>query len=208
MTFPKTRFRGVVLLAIAVLIFGGWLLLKPSPKDSTGGTSNNTNTNKPSTSQNQTTGGGQTPSQAHEETQDFSYQKPDEWAEMSKSVLDSSGAASGIARPTAPAATFTIKVSSATPKDSNDLKAATLAELKKFSNFKLVSSVETKVDGESGQKFNYNFSDQAGQNDVTQEMNVVVHKQKTYFLLFSSAAGDFGKEKPEFTQILSSFKFK
>ncbi len=200
MTFPKNRSRVVALLAIAILIAAGaWLLFKPAPKTNNGNS-------QPSTQQ-----GLQTGSQAQpvkEEAQDFTYQKPADWAEMTKKLLDASGAASGIARPTTPAGTFTVKVSSTTPKDSNDLKNGTLAELKKFSHFNLISSADSKVDGVAGQKFNYSFSDASNQNSVTQEMNVVVHNQKTYFLLFSGASGDFDKEKPDFAQILTSFKFK
>ncbi len=141
-------------------------------------------------------------------TSDFNYLRPEGWSEISKKVLETSGAASGIGRATSPAATFTMKVSSSTPKNTSELKNATIAELKNFSNFVLVANVETKIDGKTGQKFTYTFSDKDGNNKVKQEMSVIVYKQKTFFLLFSSSAADFDKQSAEFTKILSSFKFK
>ena len=71
-----------------------------------------------------------------------------------------------------------------------------------------MSTVDTKVDGQAGQKFTYNFSDSSGKNKTTQQMSVIPYKQKTFFLLFSSAAGDYDKQTDDFASILASFKFK
>lgn len=208
MRFGITKKGGVVVtLAAAVLVVGGaWLAF---------GRDNN---NKPATTIAPVTG-QTTPSPLATkgpdpaklvpiEAADFKYDKPIGWAQMAQKVLDSSGASSGIARPSAPVATFTVKVNSAIPKDANDLKSSTLTELKKFSHFSLISSANTKVDGKSGQKFIYSFSDINDENKVTQNMSVVVNKQKTFFLLFSSAAADYDKQTGDFDAILSSFKFK
>ncbi len=210
MRFPKSKSRVVAAAAVAVLLaVGGWQAFKPSgkPAQNTGeqkpGQSGQVQTSPSSSSQPAVNS-----SLPYIETAGFKYQEPSGWAQMSQKVLDSSGAASGIARPTAPAATFTLKVSEATPKDDNDLKNSILDELKKFSHFELKSASETKVDGEGGQKFVYNFSDKNGDNKVTQQMSVIVNKNKTYFLLFSSAAADLDKQTGDFAQILASFHFK
>ena len=192
----------VVTVAVAVLLVAGWLAFKPSHKTPT-------TTSTPGASQTTSTTKGADPAKLVTiETADFKYDKPVGWAEISSKTLDSTGAASGIGRPTEPVATFSIKVSNATPKDNNDLKNSTLNELKKFTNFQLVSAVDTKVNSQAGQKFTYNFSDAGGNNKTTQQMSVVPYKQKTFFLLFTSTAADYDKQAGDFASILSSFKFK
>lgn len=201
MRFSKNRSRVVALVAVAVLLVASWLVFKPSPKTSTptgGQTSGQAQTTTPSSASSQT----------YVETADFKYSKPVGWAKISQKTLDFTGAASGIGRPTEPVASFNIKISNAIPKDNNDLKNSTLSELKKFTNFQLTSTVDTKVDGQAGQKFTYNFSDSSGKNKTTQQMSVVSYKQKTFFLLFSSAAADYDKQAGDFNNILASFKFK
>ncbi len=206
MRFPRIKSRVVVGLAIAALVVGGgWLAFKPSHKTSFPATGQKTGQVLTAPSSSQT---GDASNLPYIETAEFKYVQPANWVQMSQKVLDVSGASSGIARPTAPAATFSIKVSAAIPKDNDDLKNSTLNELKKFSHFALITSADTKVDGKNGQKFIYSFSDTSGQNKVIQYMSVVVNKNKTFFLLFSSAAGDYDKQAGDFASILSSFHFK
>lgn len=204
MRFYKNKSRLVAAVAVAMLLSAGWLAFKPSPKTpatiSTPGTSQTTTTT--------TTKGADPAKLVTIETADFNYAKPAGWAEISPQTLASTGAASGIGRPTEPVATFSIKVSTTVPKDNNDLKNGTLNELKKFTNFQLVSDVDTKVDGQAGQKFTYSFSGSSGNSKTTQQMSVVPYKGKTFFLLFSSAATDYDKQAGDFSAILASFKFK
>lgn len=201
MRFSKNRSRVVAIAAVAVLLVAGWLVFV---RDNTTATP----TGGQTSGQAQTTTPSSASSQAYVETADFKYSKPVGWAKISQKTLDSTGAASGIGRPTEPVASFNIKISNAIPKDNNDLKNSTLNELKKFTNFQLVSNVDTRVDGQAGQKFTYNFSDSSGKNKTTQQMSVVPYKQKTFFLLFSSAAADYDKQAGDFASILASFKFK
>lgn len=202
MRFYKNKSRLVVAVAVAMLLTAGWLAFKPSPKAPA-------TTSAPGTSQTTTTTKGADPTKTVSiETADFKYSKPPGWAKLSQKTLDSTGAASGIGRPTDPVASFSVKVSGAIPKDNNDLKNSTLNELKKFTNFQLVSDVDTKVDGQAGQKFTYSFSDSSNNSKTTQQMNVVPYKGKTFFLLFSSAATDYDKQASGFAGILSSFHFK
>ena len=202
MSFPRRKLKVVALLAIVILmaLVFGWRWHGSPPK--------NQAQSQPQTSK--TTGNpGQQPTAAKPGTADFSYQKPAFWAEMSQKLLGASGAASGIAHPNAPVATFTIKVSPSTPSNESELKNSSLNDIKKNAhNFALVSSVETTVDGQRGQKFTYSFTDLTGQNKLIQQMSVIPYKGKTFFLLFSSAAPDFDKQKAGFTDILSSFQFK
>src|SRR5438105_512962 len=123
MVFRKNRSRVVATAAVVLLVIaGGWLAFKPSPKTPT--------TTKPITNQptqaTTTTKGADPSKTVTIETADFKYGKPTGWAELSPKILDSTGAASGIGRPTEPVATFSIKVSNAVPKDNNDLKNSTL----------------------------------------------------------------------------------
>ncbi|GEM_PF-1298778 len=206
MRFGISRNRVVAGVATALLVAGGaWLAFgRGDNKPAT--------TTVPGTSQTTpallATKGADPAKLVTIEVTEFKYDKPAGWAQMAQKVLDSSGAASGIARPAAPTATFTIKVNSAVPKDNNDLRDSTLTELRKFSHFSLISSADTKVDSKSGQKFVYSFSDINDENKVTQNISVVVNKQKTFFLLFSSAAADYDKQTGDFAAILGSFHFK
>ncbi len=191
MRFWRSRSKLATVLAIAILATGGWLIFKPDNKNPTLATK-----------------GANLAKQVSIETADFKYSKPVGWIELSPKVLDSTGAASGIGRPSEPVATFSVKVLDTTPKDNNDLKKSTLNGLSEFTNFQLVSDVDTKVDGQAGQKFTYNFSNTSGNNKTAQQMSVVPYKQKTFYLLFSSAAADYDKQTGDFTNILASFHFK
>mgnify|MGYP001570262267 CR=1 FL=1 len=204
MRFRRSRSKLATVLVIAVLTGAGWMVFKPSSKTATAPTPASSQTTQPTS----TTKGADPAKLVTIGTADFKYSKPVGWAEISPKTLDSTGAASGIGRPTEPVATFSVKVSNAVPKDNNDLKNSTLNELKKFTNFQLVSDVDTKVDGQAGRKFTYNFSDSSGNNKTTQQMSVVPYKQKTFFLLFSSTAADYDKQTGDFSAILSGFKFK
>ena len=208
MSYPKRKLKLLALLVVCLLfvaIAGFFVIKKLSPVKTTGPTgshqtASNTNNQGQSTPQPTQPANGSIRGGAA----DFSYQSPAGWADMSKQVLDASGAASGISHQTSPTATFTIKVSNAIPKDTNDLKNSTLNELKKFSNFALIANVDTNINGKTGQKFTYTFSDKNGNNKVKQEINVVVYNQKTFFLLFSSSESDFAKQSADFPQILSN----
>lgn len=205
MCLRKKGSKVVAALVVAGLLAAGWFAFKPEPKPTTTAT-------KPTTSQTTdttTTERGADPAKLVAiETADFKYEKQAGWAEISPILLESTGAASGIGRPTEPVATFSIKVSSSVPKDNNDLKNSTLNELKKFTNFQLTTDTNIKVDNQSGQRFVYNYTDSEGQNKSTQQMDVVVYKQKTFFLLFSSSADDYSKQTKDFDQILKGFQFK
>jgi len=195
----------VALVVAAFLLFvGGWLVFKPSRNNAI------STATTPVTGQTSLATPAATATDPVKldsvETADFKYVKPSGWAEISTKTLESTGAASGIGRPTDPVATFSIKVSNAIPKDSNDLKNSTLNELKKFTNFQLLSDADTKVDGQADQKFTYTFT--SGSNKITQQMNVIPYKQKTFFLLFHSTTADFDKQTSDFAGILSNFHFK
>jgi len=191
----------LVALVVVILVAGGtglWLL-RDSPKTTQTPGSNAGQ----STTQNQPSAQALQP--AKTEAADFTYQKPQGWVAIAKDRLGSSGAISGIGRPTEPKVTFSVKVSDSVPKDSNDLKNNALNDIKKNApNFALVSSADTKVDGKSGQKFIYVFG---SQDRIKQEMTVIIYKQKTFFLLFTAAEADFDKSSAEFAQILADFKF-
>ncbi len=205
MRFSKTKSRVVVSMAVAALLVAGWLAFKPSPKNATTSTSGTGQTTQATTAAK----GADSAQTVTIETADFKYGKPAGWAEISPKILDSTGAASGIGRPTEPVATFSVRVSSSVPKDSNDLKNNSLNDIKKNApNFTLISSVSTTVSGQSGQKFVYSFTDSTGNNKTTQQMSVIPYKQRTFFLLFSSGGADYDKQTGDFTTILNSFKFK
>jgi hypothetical protein len=138
-------------------------------------------------------------------TADFTYQKPAGWAQLAQEVLDANHATSGIGRSPESSATFTIRTASSVPTSDADLKDSTLNELRKLSQFELLNSGPTQVDGKAGQKFTYQFE---AADKIKQEMSVIVYKQKTFFLLFSSADTDFDKQAADFAGILSGFKFK
>ncbi len=193
----------IVLAAVAVLVLGAWLAFKP---DSTRTT--NTPVTGQTTQATASTKGADPSKAVLIEADGFRYEKPAGWAEISSKTLESNGSASGIGRPTEPVATFGVRIADSTPKDSNDLRNGTLSELRKFTNFQLVSDVNTKVDNQSGQIFVYSFSDSEGKNKTTQQMSVIPYKGKTFFLLFSSAAANYDKQTAEFNKILVSFKFK
>lgn len=149
----------------------------------------------------------QTSTAATLSTDYFTYDKPTEWAILAKERLDSVGAITGTGRPPGLSATFTVRVSEALPKNDNDLRDSTLAELKKLPGFTSLASTKTTIDGKSGYKFSY-ISTPAKNEKVKQDLVVVANAGKTFFLLFSSPSEDFDKYAAEFTAILNSFKFK
>lgn len=194
-----------VVLVVAGLAAAGWFVFKPDAKPTTTTTNPATSQAVQATSDER----GADPKKAvFIEVDDFRYEKPAGWAEISPQILKSNGSASGIGRPTEPVATFSIRVTDSIPKDNTDLRNSTLNELKKFTNFLLSSNTDTKVDSKSGQRFVYNFTDSEGKNKTAQQMSVIVHNNKTFFLLFSSADADYNKQTGEFQKILDSFKFK
>lgn len=208
------RFRLVVLVAVAALVVGGsWLAFKPDHKNAA-----STQTTKPagvsvgqpagsSTGTASNTLGNSTV--ALIETADFKYDIPTGWIQMKKDVLDRIGATSGIGSISNLTAIFKTSVSSSTPKDENELKNHALDDIKKNAPyFTLLSSVSTKVDGHSGQKFTYSFTDAEGNNKLRQQLSVIPYKSKTFFLLASSTDADFAKQVSEFDKILASFHFK
>lgn len=137
----------------------------------------------------------------------FTYSKPAGWATITKTVLDTSGAVTGIGRTSTPTTTLLIKVSDSVPKNNDELVNSVLSAHKLLQNFQLISSVTTKVNGQSGQKFTYSYA-QSTDTKLTQQMNVVVYKQKTYIILFSSLTPDYNQQTADFAKILDSFKFK
>lgn len=145
------------------------------------------------------------------ETADFKYTKPKRWATLSKTLLESQGAASGIGLPavtdlgTVSTGTFSVKVSNSVPANDNELRSATLRELQKLNNFKQISVVSTKVNDKPGVKFTYTIG---GSDKARQEMHVVAHNGKTFFLLFASADTIFDQHAADFSTILNSFVFK
>ena len=205
MHFLKSRSRVVAAAAIVVLLaVGSWLVFKPKHQSLTP-----QNPQPVGVQAGQTTTGqrGADPTKLVTiETADFSYAKPAGWAEISPKALN--GANSGIGRPTVPVATFTIKVSSVVPKDDAEVKDSVLSAPKYLPNFGLISSESTKVNGQPGQKFIYSYTDSKGSNKITSNMSVVVYKQRSFFLLFSSGADDYDKQVGDFDKILASFKFK
>lgn len=194
----------VVAVIAAAILIGLAANNNPKKTGSTSQTTGGTSTSLKIKDETQTV----TPTGTYIETPEFKYLQPEAWAPLSQKVLDVGGAASGIGRPNAPAATFTIKVANATPANKDDLRNSTLNELKKFSNFQLISVNDTKVDGKSGADFLYTFSDKGGGNKVRQHMYVIINKGKTFFLLFASADSSFGEAGADFGKILTSFKFK
>lgn len=199
MRFSKNRFRVVTTTAVVLLLTaGGWLAFKPSPKITT--------TSTPITSQ--TTKAADPTQSVIIETADFKYAKPAGWAEISKNTLSSSGASSGIGRPIEPVATFTVKVSSVTPSGAAEIKNAVLDGPKKLPNFVLISTADTKIDGQPGQMFVYSFTGSTGQDRSTQQMNIIIYKQRSFFLAFQSTSANYDKQTSDFASILASFKFK
>lgn len=202
MTYPKLKPKTLIVIIILLLAVMGSGLL----------TLKFTHKSKPSTSTAAKNGQGQATPKALQqsgveavvETNNFKYQRLKDWVLFSNEFLNSRGAISGIGRPDTPVATFLINVSSTVPSNT-ELKNAALDAPKKLANFQLLSSKDTKVDGQSGQQFIYTFGDK---DKTKQEMNVIIYKQKTYFLLFSSTEAEFDKSSPDFAKILASFTFK
>lgn len=177
------------------------LLFKPSPKTEP---SKTTTQHQPNPQLNQ---------EQDITVEDLTYQKPKGWAKLSKAVLESSAANSGIALPATsssgttgpPIASFTVRVVPSIPKDNNDLKNSTLEVLKKLSKFELVSNTDTKVAGKTGQKFAYTYEDKT---KMEQELTVVVYNKKTYFILAYADATKFNAQSAEFAKIVGSITFK
>lgn len=192
----------VAVMAVAVLLVVGWLVFKPGHKD----TASTQTTGAVSVSTGQPTGSatGATTT-ASIETGDFKYAVPTGWVQIKKEALDQAAATSGIAHISALTATFKISIDPSTPKDDS----STLSIIKKNApNFALLASTDTKVDGHTGRRFTYSFTDASGKNKVRQQLNVITYKGRTFFLLFSAVDGDFDKQTGDFASILASFKFK
>ncbi len=213
MSYMKSRLKLAAILAVIILAAGGvgFWILRDSPQSTT---TQNPSNNSTQDSNNKNRPSSQAPQPATSDTADFTYQKPADWVNLPQKQLTASGATNGITLPDSntsssttppPLASFTVKVSDATPQNAADQKSATLSELQKLSNFELLSSTGTTVNGKSGQIFIYTFGNQ---DKTKQELRVVVNKQKTFFLLFSSAESNFSKYNADFAKILSSFKFK
>lgn len=134
----------------------------------------------------------------------FDYPRPANWVKLSKEFLDSNSANSGIGYLNQPV-TFMVQVSDSVPSIETELKNSTLKAIQKLENFELISSESTKVDNISGQKFIFRFG---GQEKSKKEMNVVVYKNKTYFLLYAAPEADYDKYLADYSSILSGFKFK
>lgn len=189
----------VVIIAIASVTLGWFPHKTPSKTSSTG-----TNTSQPTSSN-----AVQAPDPATKSTIDvdtFTYDKPAGWAAIAASALQTSGSITGIGLSSLPSVTFTAKVVDSVPANDSALKNDTLAGLKKFDDFTLISNTNIKVNGQSGQQFIYSFSGTSGKSN--QRLIEIVYKQKTYMLLFQSLASDFDKQAGDFAKILDSFKFK
>lgn len=195
MRFYKNRSRVVTAIAIAMLITAGWLALKPDHD----GASTNTTPAGVSTSQSSTS------STTSIETADFKYEVPAGWVQIKKEALDQTAATSGIAHVAALSATFKTSMDPSTPKDDS----STLSVFKKNApNFALLSSVDTKIGGNSGRQFTYTFTSTDGKSKIRQQLSVIPYKGKTFFLLFSSVDSDFAQQTSDFSKVLASFKFK
>ena len=203
MRFLRPRSKLAILAVVAVLAAAGWLILKPSPSNTSTQTANPI-----STAAGQSTTGS-TSGIAVVETADFKYEIPIGWVQMQKEILGQLGATSGIARVSNTSAVFKTAISSLTPKDDAELKNNALNDIKKNApHFALLSSVATKVDSKSGQVFTYSFTDSDGKNKIRQQLSAIPNKGKTFFLLASSLDSDFDKQSGEFKKILASFHFK
>jgi hypothetical protein len=201
MSFLTGKSRVVALVAVPVLVVGGWAVLKPDHKAAT-------TTNKPTTTST-TTGTSGTSTTALIDTVDYKYVIPAGWLQIDKDALDKAGADSVIARVSSASAVFKTTVSSSTPKDDAELKNNALNDIKKNApHFVLISSVATKVDSKPGQVFTYSFTDSDGKNKIRQQLSAIPNKGKTFFLLATSLDSDFDKQTGDFNSILAGFKFK
>jgi len=196
----RTKFKSkiasrILLIILIIVITIGFFLVNRFPKHNSKSTNQQNSqekTNSPTT---------QTP---YNETSDFRYPILSGWSKLSQTALNSQGAISGIGHTSNPISSFSVKVSSNTPRNNVDQKDSTISELNKLSNFELLLYEETTVDGKTGQKFTYCFGDNT---KTKQELIVIVYKQKTFFLLFSSDETDFNNQTTDFSKILSSFIF-
>lgn len=137
-------------------------------------------------------------------TDNFEYPKPPNWLKLSKEFLDSNSANSGIGYLNQPV-TFMVQVSDSVPSSETELKNSTLKAIQGFESFELIASEATKINDKSGQKFVFRFG---GQEKSKKELSVVVHNNKTYFLLHAAPEADFDKYQADFSSIVSGFKFK
>lgn len=197
----RTRFKSkitsrVLLIILIIVITIGFFLVNRFPKHSSKSTNQQNSQGKTNISTTQI---------PYNETNDFRYSIPSGWAKLSQTVLNSQEATSGIGRISSPIASFSVKVSSNIPKNNTDQKDSTMNELRNLSNFELLLYEETTVNNKAGQKFTYRFG---GSTKIKQELTVIVYKQKTFFLLFSSNEADFNNQATDFSTILSSFIFK
>jgi len=140
-------------------------------------------------------------------TNTFTYTAPKDWSKLTKAGLDAASATSGIIRKS-PSAAFLIAIEPAatTPTSMTEINNSTLGSIKKLENFKLLSNVPTILDGQSGQKYSYQFTDKAIKK--RQDLIVVVYKSQAYSLQFNSSDADYAGQSADFAIILNSFKFK
>ncbi len=170
-----------------------------SPATPTTSSSSQQVTHTPTTGQNQ---------QSQVSTPSFAYLEPAGWAALSQEVLNSEGAASGIAETSAPNAKFTVAVepSASSPGTFTELKNETLSTIEKFENFSLSSNSQIQVGGKAAQQFIYSFS--SGGVKIKQQLVVLISNGQVYSLLFNCHESDFGAQQPIFAKILASFAFK
>lgn len=194
----KYRLRiGLVIMVVAIASVAlGWYPHKsPSKTSTTGPTTSSSSIKAPDPATKSTIDVGS-----------FTYDKPAGWAMIASTALQSSGSVTGIGLSSSPSVTFTAKIVDSVPASDTALKNDTLAGLKKFSDFALISNTSVKVNGQSGQQFVYSFSGTSGKSN--QRLIEIVYKQKTYLLLFQSPSSDYDKQATDFAKILDSFKFK
>lgn len=189
---PKTILILVIIIALAA---AGYYYFRPEQPATPSGSSG-TSTAKPSD-----TGKAES---VYVETKDFKYAKPSGWVKLSQSALDKNAATSGIGLFGKPVF-FTVQVNNSAPGSSSELKNSTLNVIKKLPGFVLISSGSTKLDGQAGQKFVYQTSDQS---KTRAELTAVIHNKKTFFLLFSVADQNFDDYRADFTAIEKSFQFE
>lgn len=196
MKLSKPKIAILIVIVAVASISLGWYPHKSASKPSTAQPTSTTTTVK-------------APDPATKSTIDvgtFTYDKPAGWAAIATSALQSSGSITGIGLSSSPSVTFTAKIVDSVPASDTALKNDTLAGLKKFSDFTLISNTSVKVSGQSGQQFVYSFSGTSGKSN--QRLIEVVYKQKTFMLLFQSPSSDYDKQATDFAKILDSFKFK
>lgn len=206
MACMRTKFnpKPLIITVVAILLIGGGVGFFLSKQ-----AANPANTNSDSSSQDSSSVALETEEIT---TDSFSYTKPKDWAKLAKERLDASAAISGIGLPASditklPVAFITMRVVDATPVNDDDLKTSTTKELEKLTSFKLVSFADSTIDNNSGKRFIYTFEDQEKQKNK-QQLDVLVHNNKTYFILYSAKEEAFDEHIADHNAVLDSLKFK